>query len=591
MTIRRSRSSTLLLGVSAGSFVALLATPARESSVWRLAFGEAAEVVAEVAAEPPPESRPRPRARRRTEPAEPPWRRLSNAAPPLAGGCFDLRAEKHPARNALGGRFGGFARGGSTASVDLDPDPEGRRVLRLRCDRADGACGLWVHLFETAEPVERTYVDATEVAHLALWARLEGEGGVLLKVADARWLRRQGALALGELEGFATAGPLTGGWTRVLVPLDELPGRIARDSLAALHFEALDRGATTLELAGLELCARGATPSPLPAPAMEAPSALEKHRALWVWNTRELLAEPEARERFLRFVSSRGFDRVFLQLVPAQGQRRKAGLVPFDPAETGALVADLRAAGAEVYALDGRPSYVDPENHAGVLGTVQAVVEHNRLAPEEQRFHGVRYDIEPYVLPAYRGKRRDELLIGWIDLVSALSRAAREGGLTVGLDLPFWLDNAPDDAPEPPSVAWGGERRPVLEHLLRLVDDVAVMAYRRSAYGSGGAVVQALGEMDAAAALGVGVYVGVDTNVWAAEPAEGGASGVAGPSGGAASDAPFGSSALERMDTEVWRILRELGPHPVFRGLAYHHYGTLSSLLESFEPGEQGGSR
>ena len=87
----------------------------------------------------------------------------TSAAPPATGGCFDLRVEQSVDRNALGGRFGTFVGGSSTATVDLDADAERRKVLRLRCSREGGPCGLWLHLFETGNPRARTYLDATEL--------------------------------------------------------------------------------------------------------------------------------------------------------------------------------------------------------------------------------------------------------------------------------------------------------------------------------------------------------------------------------------------------------------------------------------------
>jgi hypothetical protein len=34
----------------------------------------------------------------------------------------------------------------------------------------------------------------------------------------------------------------------------------------------------------------------------------------------------------------------------------------------------------------------------------------------------------------------------------------------------------------------------------------------------------------------------------------------------------------ERMEAEAARLLRELGDHPAFAGLAYHHYGAMREM-------------
>ena len=578
--------------------------------------------------------------------AEPPPPRApivpSSAPPPTPGGCFDLGLERVAGANALGGRFGGFASGGSSASVDLDPDEEQRRVLRLRCARNGGPCGLWVQLFERGSPRGVTYLDVSGLATLSLWARVGPEGaGVTLKTADAAWERREDALPVGDLAAFAPGGRLGPGWTRVTVPLAALPEAVARDSLANFVFEVTDPGETEVELAGAQLCRAGVEPGPLPAP--RPPRGDEPaHHGLWVWNTRELLADEEARARFLAFVEGR-FDRVFLHLPPAAEQLVEAGFVPFDGEVMGALVAEIGRRGALVYALDGDPSYALPGSQAGVLRTVEALLAHNRGVPPERRFHGVRYDVEPYLVPGW-AERREELLSGYLDLLAGVREITARGGLEFGVDLPFWLDNPEDATGRPLELVWRGEQRPVLEHVVRLVDDLAVMDYRTAAFGSDGSLVLALGELDAAAAAGVDVYIGLETGalldedlsefqgpaaaglppagdgswvvvesldrdrdsvrIWLVQPGgrgelleDLGRRGVDASSlvhfradpaiRVAAERLSFRDLGRERMEQEAARLLRELGGHPAFAGLAYHHYGAMSELIRRATPPER----
>jgi hypothetical protein len=568
---------------------------------------------------------------------------LARAAPPLKHGCFDVGVESDPVVNAFGGRYGTFALAGSTASVDQDP-AEGRRVLRFRCERGGGACGLWIHLYETTNQLKRTLVDASDISRLVFWARIGESGtGVSVSAADAALGRREDAARIGEMKNFVRGPELDGGWSRVEVPLDALPPSLARDSLATFVFEAGRTGVTEIELAGLQLCAREAEGAPFPevAGAPSAPVA-PPHRALWVWNTREILGDAQSSASFLDFVRERGIDRVFLQLVPAEGQSPVAGFVPFDGAEVGALIADLHERGAEVYALDGDPAYALPANHAGVLRTVSALLAHNRASPPERRFHGVRYDIEPYLLPDFRGSGRDALVTGYLDLVSAIS-SVTSGSLAFGVDLPFWLDAPEEKTGEPVSITWRGTRRTLLDHLVRQVDDIAVMAYRTSAYGADGSLAQAHGELEAAAAAGIDAYVGLETETLADEdayafrgtpgrglpPSGGGpwivmapvspgearvwlvpagegqalrgqieAAGVPSetvfhwksdpPSRIAAERLSFQRLGQGRLDLEEARLVRELMHSPAFAGVAYHHYRSLARLGPSGTPDGSG---
>lgn len=377
------------------------------------------------------------------------------------------------------------------------------------------------------------------------------------------------------------------------------------------------------------------TPPPvLPDGVPAAPEGLVRPEAIWVWNTSEILADDGARQDFLRFVEAHGFARVFLQLPLAAGARPHQGFVPFDPAVMGALVGDLSGVGARVYALDGDPSYAFTENHEGVFRTVDRIAAFNAEAPPDQRFHGVRYDVEPYLAPGFEGPRRQEILDGYVALVAGLSRRARASGLALGLDVPFWLDGPDEESGAPLEAAWEGARRTVLDHVLEHADDVAIMDYRTQAAGPDGSVAHARAELERAGATETGVLVAVETERlvdedlftfagtgWVGLPAENGrwivlaprdgdgvrlwlvdgpeargrlvdAVAAAGldatalrhwPAGGAsrvsADKQSFHGLGVEAMLRETAREAEALSAFPAFLGLAYHNYKSLRALL------------
>jgi len=254
-------------------------------------------------------------------------------------------------------------------------------------------------------------------------------------------------------------------------------------------------------------------PDPPPTPAPASPTTLLETRqtALWVWNTADLIQDGDARADFLDFIEEQSITRVFLYLAAPEGATPAAGYIPFSGDEIGPLVAELRARGALTYALDGDRDYVLDENHEGVYRTVRRLVEHNRTVPPEQRFHGVRYDIEPYLAPGFQGPRRAELLDGYVELIAGVSRIARPGGLAVAVDIPFWLDAPDEESGVYMEAVLDGKRRSVLEHLMSVVDDIAIMDYRTDAQGPDGALAHAYRELEMGAAMGVDVFVGVET--------------------------------------------------------------------------------
>lgn len=255
-------------------------------------------------------------------------------------------------------------------------------------------------------------------------------------------------------------------------------------------------------------------------PAAEPPPSLDpvrgelpvtRHTALWVWRTSEILADAGLRAAFLRFVEEERITRVFLYLPAGPGERASEGFIPFASDQVGPLVADLRAHGALTYALDGDRDYARRENHAGVYRTMERLVQHNRSVPPEQRFHGVRYDVEPYLAPGFQGPGRQELLDGYVELLHGASRIAREGGLAFGADIPFWFDARDEETGAYFEATLDGRRARLIEHVMAAVDDVAIMDYRTEVHGANGALAHAVGKLVMAERMGVDVFVGVET--------------------------------------------------------------------------------
>jgi hypothetical protein len=176
----------------------------------------------------------------------------------------------------------------------------------------------------------------------------------------------------------------------------------------------------------------------------------------------------------------------------------------------------------------------------------------------------------------------------------------------------------------------------VLDAVMSAVDDIAIMAYRTSAYGADGALTHSLGEVSLARETGVGVFIGVETTriddevlytfrgegrtgmpelrdaawiliedlggdlgedrirVWLADGEEALAdverrvddvsalrywfAGRPVPLQG--DRLSFQSLGARAMDAVTDQIVRHLGDDPAFLGLAYHDYRGLSELLD-----------
>jgi hypothetical protein len=439
---------------------------------------------------------------------------MQSLTPSFSGNSFVVGDFARANRTPLGGYFGTFHRPPSLAAATVGRSPDGRRALELTCQRETaGFCGLWIQLYDfEAAPDARRYFDSRAFSTVSFWIRGHSGGERLqLKAADAEWEMKEDALPVGDVAEFLPAGRVDTVWQQAVVPVDRFPSRIERARLAMIVFEATAAGTSSVDLGPVAFSMQPDGLPPLPEPERSAESVRVPHKATWVWNTAELLDDSDGQAELLDFLERDGFDRVFLQLPGVAGQPSDPGELQIDAVAMRPLVAAFHRRGMRVYALDGYAPYALPEFHDGVLKTVDHVIRYNRQSAEQERFYGIRYDIEPYLLPAFHGPRRAVLLQGLLELTAKSAARARSGGLAYGADIPFWYDTLSDDTYERVTVEFRGVDKPVNEHIIDLADDVAIMDYRTVAYGADGTIRHASGELEYAAALGKPVFVALET--------------------------------------------------------------------------------
>jgi hypothetical protein len=196
--------------------------------------------------------------------------------PACDGNCFVVSAFDYGSSNRLGGFFGTFGRGSSTAHATLDDWDDGRRALTIDfATAASGTCGAWIQPFDfTRPPAERIFVDVTPLQVVTFWIRgRTGGERVALKAADAAWERREDALPIGDIGSFLPAGRITTGWQQAVVPLSAFPPRLDRRTLAVLSFEAESAGEARIAIKDLGFCLRPQPAIPLSPPATPPPPA------------------------------------------------------------------------------------------------------------------------------------------------------------------------------------------------------------------------------------------------------------------------------------------------------------------------------
>jgi hypothetical protein len=434
--------------------------------------------------------------------------------PDFSGNCFQVSSFDLGNTNRLGGYFNVFRKEPSSARASLQAGPDGRRGLTLDFLKTpSGFCGVWTHLFDFKLPAEsRRYLDATSFSLLTFWIR--GQSGterILLKASDARWERLGDAQPVGEAAAFLAQGSLSSAWQRAVVPLSRFPSRLDRRELASLVFEALGSGAGQVQIKDLAFCA---DPSPLPElspPVMIQRNAKPRHQALWVWNTAEILASKEVQQDLLRFLPRHGFTRIFLQLPEGKSRGGVPGEITLDAEKLRPLLASLNLGGVAVSALDGFKNYALPEWHDGVLRTVENIIRYNRESEPSERFAGIHYDVEPYLIKGFGGPRRQTFLQAYLELLEKIAGKTKPSQTPFGVDIPFWYDAADELTGKPVSILFRGAAKPASEHVIDLVDEVAIMDYRTAAYGADGVIAMAQDELAYASKQGKPVFIGLET--------------------------------------------------------------------------------
>jgi hypothetical protein len=436
------------------------------------------------------------------------------AVPACTGDCFVVSDFDYGSENRLGGYFGTFGREGSTARAALDSWNDGRRALTIDFSNSgSGSSGAWIGFFDPRLPgVDRVYLDATPFPVLTFWIRgRTGGEAVAVKAADAVWERKEDTVLIDDVGAFLAAGRITTAWQRAVVPLSAFPSQLDRRALALISFEAASPGASRIAIKGLGFCLNAEPGIPLSPPAEASRGRLSHDRALWVWNTAEIIDSPAEQRVLADFALRNQVTQLFLQLPDAPSHRGPAESIVLEPLKWRRFLGRLSASSLRAYALLGSPEGALPGQHQRVLTTVEHVVAYNGSAALRERFAGVRYDIEPYLLPGFRGARRQKILAGYLDLLAKTASRTRAAGIEFGVDMPFWYDSLDDLTGEQPLVEYAGARKPASEHILDLVDSAVVMAYRTAAYGADSIAALADGELRYAASKGKRVFIGLET--------------------------------------------------------------------------------
>lgn len=427
--------------------------------------------------------------------------------PPIHDGVFLLDDFQRGNTNRLGGYFNSIIKAPSESHVTIDEAPDGRRSLCFTyAQKSPGFAGFWIHLFDFKKPpVERIFLDASPFRYLTFDIRGElGGEGMSVQVADHSWERKEDSLKIGNVGQFLPSGRIQQSWQRAWVPLGMLPDRIKKEELANLVFLA-QPGEGKVYIG--EVAFTEVKDAPIPQPLERKVYEPSRHRGMWFWNTKDLLGNDEEQMRLAEFCGQNGITDVFLQLPYDVQEKDGKKEISWDRSKVASLLSRLKKAGIRAHALDGAPQFALREWHGHVIDTIRSVIQYNESVQSGERFDGVRYDNEPYILPKFAGVNKESILEQYMELLRLSKELTASAHLEFGVDIPFWFDQN-NEFFEPIAALRG---RPITECILDVVDNIGIMDYRTSAYGADGVIAHALGELRYATEKGKKVFIGLET--------------------------------------------------------------------------------
>jgi hypothetical protein len=437
------------------------------------------------------------------EPAEP-----KSRIPPFEGEAFLVEDFQQGTANRLGGYFNRLVKAPAESYLTVQNSEEGRCWLRFAYDqKSPGFAGFWIHLYDfKSPPVQRIFFDASPFAYLTFDIRgEEGKERLTLQVADYAWEKKEDSLEVGDVGCFLPAGKILDAWQKAQIPIREFPESLDRKTLASLVFLARSgSGRVYIDNVGFATQRDACLPLSLGA-KINKPSA---HRGMWVWKTKDILDDEEQRARLIRFARDNRITELFLQLpYEAQESEGKFDII-WNRSNVASLLSSLHREGIEVHTLDGDPRFALREWHDHLAATARSIVRFNQSVPQEERFDGIRYDNEPYLLPGFSGIQKESIMEQYLESLRILKGIAEPAGLELGVDIPFWFDEK-NEFFEPITQIRG---RFFSERILDIVDNIGIMDYRTEAYGADGIIAHALGELRYASKLGKKVFIGLETS-------------------------------------------------------------------------------
>lgn len=205
----------------------------------------------------------------------------------------------------------------------------------------------------------------------------------------------------------------------------------------------------------------------------------------WLWDTTRIEQDPA---QLVKDIQEKRVNRVYLQINPE---------VPILAYQR--FIKAASSSGITIYALDGGRTWatsgqLDYEAFWDWVGRYQEEVA------VDERFKGVHLDVEPYLLSNWK-ENQTKIVRAYEDMIKDAADRSKALQMTIGADIPFWFDEI-DSITESDSLAYS---------VIKMVDEVTIMAYRNKAKGENGFIELTKNERRWGSLLSTSIEIGLET--------------------------------------------------------------------------------
>ena len=155
------------------------------------------------------------------------------------------------------------------------------------------------------------------------------------------------------------------------------------------------------------------------------------------------------------------------------------------------IIKKAKESGIEIDAEAGWRNWAEDGHEYKPYTIVEFVKRYNSTHKEGEKFRGIQYDVEPYLLENYN-ENKDEILKRFLSLIKTTSEYIKDDGIHFSVVIPEFYDAETDEYPTP-RFLYDTKYGATFDHLLSIMSEIEntsiiIMSYRNFAEGEDGSI-------------------------------------------------------------------------------------------------------